>query len=136
MYCVVLVAGMLAAPFPFITGIHTSYLQQHERDIGEETVRVYLDVNHIDFGTLGATPTLPDRGLRKLQNEVAAAGHIFELRGDAWKEDRQPFFDDGFSSTSDHPGSCSIKGRDKVDEALRAAFLKIFVTMFKDYRRY
>jgi hypothetical protein len=127
--------GMLAAPFPFVTGIHTSYLESHTKDICEETVVVYLDSNQITFGNMGLPP-IPDKRAKKLLSEIIAAGRIFELRGESWNEDRRPYFDEAFSSTSDRPASSSIKGKDKIDEAIRSAFLKFFVGIFKNYRRF
>ena len=60
----------IGAPFPFILGIHPSYIEQDDRCISEETVRVYLDTNVIDYGSYGPPPPLPDRQSKKLLQEI------------------------------------------------------------------
>lgn len=125
----------VTAPFPYITGIHTSYWSSVDQSACEDAVKVFLDENRIDFGDLGAPPALPDRRARKLLQSICSAGRVFELRGDTWQEDRRPFFDDAFSTISDRPVSSIIKS-EKLDESLRAAFLKFFVTLLKNYRRH
>ncbi|CAK9252177.1 unnamed protein product [Sphagnum jensenii] len=125
---------MLGAPFPFIAGVHSSYFSMIDPKLCEEAVRVFLDDNRLEFGSLPPPPPLPDKQAKKLIAEISAAGRLFELRGEAWREDRLPLFDDAFSSASDRPASSLMKSA-KVDELVRSAFLKFFISALKFYRR-
>ena len=127
-------AGLVAAPFPFIAGVHSSYYEHIDLSVCEEAAKVYLDEDRIDFGELGPPPALPERRSRKLFHDISTVGKIFECRGHNWKEDRRPFFDDAFSSTSDRPASTVLRP-EKAEELLRSAFLKFFVAVLKNYRR-
>ena len=101
--CIPVTLGLVAAPFAFIAGVHTSYIDHIDKSVCEETCKVYLDEGRIDFGTLGTAPPLPDRRAKKLYNEILSAGHIYENRGSNWIRDRLPYFDDAFSGVSDRP---------------------------------
>jgi len=126
--------GMLDAIVPFVLGIHSSFLSLPECCISNETVCVYLDENRIEYGDLGESPSLPERRCKKLLQYIAEAA-VFDNRGKDWETSRLPFFDDGFSNGTDHPNIVHIGG--KFDEsAMRDAFLKFFVAIFKDYRRF
>jgi hypothetical protein len=131
---------MLAAPFPFILGLHTSVLGEEECSICEDTCQIFLDTNTIDFGSGGPAPPLPDRRGKKLLTQLLAAGRIFEGRGADWADTRRPHYDDAFSSVAERPGigwSGKDRGRATVDEgALRSAFLHFFVAILKDYRKH
>ena len=126
--------GMLDAIVPFVLGIHSSFLSLPECCISNDTVCVYLDENRIEFGDLGECPSLPERRIKKLFQYIVEAA-VFENRGKDWETSRLPFFDDGFSNGTDHSNMINIG--DKFDEsAMRDAFLKFFVAIFKDYRRF
>jgi hypothetical protein len=100
--------GVLAAPLPFLVGIHSSFLPETDRHFScrastsfrftktrhsfhdqslqnkkspfspsegqavfaPETMRVYLDTNEIDCGSLGPPPTLPDSKVKKLFTDL------------------------------------------------------------------
>lgn len=122
--------GMLDAIVPFVLGIHSSFLSLPECSISNETVCVYLDENRIEYGDLGEAPSLPERRSKKLLQSIQEST-LYENRGKDWETIRLPFFDEGFSNRTDNP----IMG--KFDEsAMRDAFLKFFVAIFKDYRRF
>jgi hypothetical protein len=107
--------GVLAAPLPFLVGIHTSFLPEsdshfacrasasfrltgtrhslpgnepHEEDplsyshegsavFQPETMRVFLDTNEIDFGSVGAPPSLPESRLKKLLIDLRSLCSFF-----------------------------------------------------------
>ena len=100
--------GVLAAPLPFLVGIHSSFLQDcdshfacrastsfrltgtrpslpgiesNEEDplsylhegyavFQSETMRVFLDTNEVECGSLGLPPSLPDSRLKKLLSDL------------------------------------------------------------------
>jgi hypothetical protein len=128
------VLGFVAAPFPFITGVHTSYYENLDKTVCEEAAKVFLDENRIDDGSLGAPPTIPDRRRKKLLAEIVSAGNVFDQRGANWNEDRRPLFDDAFSKVSEQPAT-SLMNKKAIDEALRSAFLKFFVVILRNYRK-
>lgn len=93
----ILFLGVLAAPLPFVVGVHTSFLPQPTSPdarpqsinsastrssiyaptcfdgyavFSSETVRVYLDDNRIEVGSLGPPPRLPDGRYKKLMNDL------------------------------------------------------------------
>ena len=103
LYLILATLGLVAAPFAFIAGVHTSYLDHIDKSVCEETCKIYLDEGRIDFGALGTAPPLPDRRAKKLYNEIILAGHIYENRGSNWIRDRLPYFEDAFSGVSDRP---------------------------------
>ena len=131
--------GVLGAPFPFILGMHPEFLERDDCSVGEETVRIYLDSNSIDYGALGPAPPLPDRRAKKLLLQIHAAGKIFAGRGEEWSVSRIEHFDDAFSAVSEVPGCMWNAGGKKpsVDEGiLRTGFLQFFVATFQNYRKY
>ncbi len=82
-----LTIGALAAPFPFIFGIHSSTYQSNQSYMTSDIVRVFLDENRIEFGNLGLPPPLPERRYRKLVNSLKEL--IPELRSQKMKGMRQ-----------------------------------------------
>jgi hypothetical protein len=131
--------GMLAAPFPFILGVHSSLLDRDDCCIGDDTCKIFLDTNKIDFGANDAPPPLPDRRAKKLLAQVLSTGRIFEGRGDDWGDVRRPYFDSAFSSVTEKPGVlCRSKDKKATfdESVLRNGFLQFFVGIFKDYRRH
>ena len=62
--------GALGAPFPFIFGVSTETYQLNSSLVSNETVKVFLDDNKIDFGELGPPPPLPERRHMKLKNQI------------------------------------------------------------------
>lgn len=100
--------GVLAAPLPFLVGIHSSFLQDSDSHFAcrastsfrltgtrpslpgiepneedplsylhegyavfqSETMRVFLDTNEVDCGSLGPPPSLPDSRLKKLLSDL------------------------------------------------------------------
>ena len=134
--CISILPGLVSAPFGFIAGVHTSFYHiVDQQDKESEAVKIFLDENRIDFGASGPPPPLPEKKARKLYQAILSAGHIFELRGDTWRDAKCPFYDDAFAAK---PNSLSqtIAKSDKIDQALRAAFLKFFVSLLKNYRKH
>ena len=151
----------LEAPFPFILGIHSSFLQGSDCLIGNETVRIYLDENRIDFGSKGPAPPLPDRPYSKLLQVIKESAPLFERRAQNWAATRLVLFDDAFSTLTDHsttylqapqrgrgagaaPAASLPRGSEGSrseknwldEEKVRAGFLNFFVGIFKSYRKF
>ena len=86
--------GVLGAPLPIMVGIHSSFIYDPARakasfadasssslppsaacydgyaSLSSESVKVYLDENRIDFGSLGRPPDLPEGRHKKLLNDL------------------------------------------------------------------
>jgi len=135
--------GVLAAPVPFIVGIHSSFLASPGclyHGIAPETVRVFIDENRIEAGSLGPPPPLPERRNAKLLRILQLAAPIFKYRVSDWKFAKLPFFDAAFemSVRPDEADGSVSQGQDRslVDETkLREGFLKFFVAIFRNYRK-
>ena len=141
---------MLGAPFPFIVGIHSSFLLCADCVLPPEGTVIDLDHNMITYGTFGLPPALPDRRCRKLLQLISSSAPAFDRRGDDWSESRLPLFDSAFTAVTDTAAMESEKSRFKenlirqqfrpgkdleVDEgAIRAGFLNFFVAILKYYR--
>lgn len=122
--------GVLGAPFPFIVGIHASFLKSRDCSFAPETVRVFLDNNLIDFGALGQPPALPERRAKKLMQVILSTAPVFSHREEDWNITRKPYFDHLFSVIATKQFCPTDEG------ALRAGFLKFFVAILKNYRKY
>jgi hypothetical protein len=154
---------VIGAPFPYIVGIHSSFLASSELSLSEDAAKIFLDDNGVLCGRLGAPPALPDKRYRKLMAKVATVAPVYERRGSDWKSARLPLFDAAFTAATDSVvvdldfdetdnrsggsnGNSSgnggggntpaSKAYGHVDEeGVRAAFLNFFVAVFKSYRR-
>jgi hypothetical protein len=175
--------GVLAAPLPFLVGIHSSFLPEpsdassssssHKRSsfsagytpsqfegiavFSSETVRVFLDENRLELGSLGPPPPFPEGRAKKLMADLVYAlpptppppvlrlssalrkmAPAFSLRGRNWQQQQLPHYDLAFYMS---PRPEAADGRDahggRVDEkGVRGTFLKLFVALLKDYREY
>lgn len=129
--------GILAAPLPFIVGILSTYLAEEDCYIGEESVRVYLDENKIDFGTLGPPPTIPERRRKKLISAINTSGNAFANRDDNWRKCILPLYDSAYSMSVRPNEVDGVEFSGQVNELeIRCAFLNFFVAIFMDYRKY
>lgn len=64
--------GVLGAPFPFITGIHSSFLN-YECSFGLDCIKVFLDENRIEFDHESTSlPPLPEKRAKKLLAGIVA----------------------------------------------------------------
>ena len=126
--------AVLGAPFPFMVGVHTSFLRGADCKLPADAAVVDLDKGTIVFGKLGPPPPLPDRPGKKLMQVLATSvARPFEQRPPDWTHLRLPFFDDAFKSSS----SAADRLAEGLDEAaVRSAFLKFFVAILKTYRKY
>ena len=126
--------AVLGAPFPFMVGVHTSFLGGADCKLPADAAVVDLDKGAIAFGKLGPPPPLPDRPGKKLMQALATSvTRPFEQRPADWSHLRLPFFDDAFKSSS----SASDRLAGGLDEAaVRSGFLKFFVAILKSYRKY
>ena len=140
---------MLGAPFPFLVGIHSTFLTCEDCVLPHEAAIVDLDRNRINFGRLGPPPLLPDKRCRKLLQLILSSAPAFERRGADWSESRLPLFDSAFTKVTDSAAMEYDKSQDvsqglsrnmrdgEVNEsAVRAGFLNFFVSILKNYRRY
>ena len=106
-----------------------------------EVVQVYLDENRIDFGSLGPPPRLPERRRKKLYTDlVAMAGTpCFDQRPADWNESVQPYYDSAFKM-SIRPDMANVDDDEEADEiddkAIRGVFLKFFVSILQNYRKF
>lgn len=158
--------GALGAPFPFIFGICSNTYDKNTNMVSGETVKVFLDENRIEFGELGLPPPLPERRHTKLRThmletipwysrpdylakEEAKEENRFRKY---WKKYRLARFDLAASDVADIPmpvvfptpsssggntPSFDHTNRYKIEDAkIREGFLKFFVAIFKDYKRY
>jgi hypothetical protein len=144
--------GVLGAPFPFLLGIHSSFLKSPECVLPVEGSVIDLDRNRITFGTLGPPPTLPPGRCRKLLVLISNSTPSFDKRGGDWAVSRLPLFDSAFTAVTENPVSESDKSkwenreggggasqstvRTEFHKTIRAGFLNFFVSILKNYRRY
>eukprot|EP01035_Chromulina_nebulosa_P020331 gene20331-26391_t len=118
--------GVLGAPFPFIIGIHNSFLNHKDCSFNDEAVKVYLDDNIIQVNNL-ELPPLPERRAKKLLQVLQTSSKLFEQRPVDWNNSRRPYFDDAFSPNTSKPLEDS-KGVSLINETdIRAGFLKFIV---------
>ena len=92
---------------------------------------VYLDDNKIHLGVQGLSPPMPETRSTKLLEAIQEV-NVFNNRGANWKTARLALFDDAFSAVSLAPP----KGTSIDERAVRDAFLKFFVSLFKNYRKH
>ena len=145
--------GVLGAPFPFIVGIHSSFLLCPDCVLPAEGTVVDLDRNKISYGNFGLPPPLPDRRCRKLLQLISSYAPVFDRRGEDWSESRLPLFDSAFTAVTDTAAMESgknpplskdniirqqfkhVKDSAEINEAaIRAGFLNFFVAVLKYYR--
>ena len=147
----VTILGVLGAPFPYLVGIHSSFLTCADCVLPHEGALIDLDKNIISYGRLGPPPLLPDKRCRKLHQLIISSAPAYGRRGTDWRESRLPLFDSAFTVVTDSAamecekspeGLAGLAGlsrnsRDgEVDEvAVRAGFLNFFVAILKNYRR-
>ena len=142
------ISGVLGAPFPYLVGIHSSFLSCADCVLPHEGALIDLDKNIISFGRLGPPPLLPDKRCRKLHQLIISSAPAYGRRGADWRESRLPLFDSAFTVVTDSAAmecekspeglaGLSRNSRDgEVDEvAVRAGFLNFFVAILKNYRR-
>jgi hypothetical protein len=129
--------GVLGAPFPYILGIHLSFLEHKDCIFSSDSARVYLDKNLIEFGEdFPSLPELPERRARKLLQAIVEHAPAFEQRNEHWNSSRLPFFDHAFSSIAAHPPR-SKSGAVLINESkIREGFLKFFVAILMNYRKF
>ena len=106
-----------------------------------DTVQVYLDEDRVDFGELGPPPPLPERRRRKLHTDlVSMAGtKCFDRRPPDWKTSVLPFYDSAYkmSVRPDMVSNDDEDEDDNIDEkSIRGSFLKFFVSILQNYRKY
>jgi hypothetical protein len=104
-------SAALNAPFPFIFGIHQRFYEEYKPTIAGDTARVFLDQNSVDFGSRGPAPPLPEKRSRKLLAQLK----LFVPKLLQSKDNEETSYQ---------------------ESAIREAFLKFFVAIFKDYKRY
>jgi hypothetical protein len=189
--------GVLAAPLPFLVGIHSSFLpetdlhfscrastsfrltktrqslhdQRQDNDdpsyqssssghavFAPETIKVFLDTNEIDFGSLGPPPTLPDSKLKKLLADLrfftssilvliffacvlfSKCVSSLDHRSPDWEGSQLPFYDSAFPMAA-RPDSteCDDNGVESIEfnpHGVHVAFLNVFTYLLHDYRKY
>ena len=125
--------AVLGAPFPFMVGIHSSFLAGTDCTLPADAAVVELDKNKISFGRQGPPPSLPDRQCKKLVQALSSSTTAFERRGADWTHTRLPCFDDAF-----RPAAIITAEPDfEIDETtIRSGFIKFFVAILKNYRRF
>lgn len=132
--------GVLGAPVPFLVGVHTDFLESVNCCIPEEAVVVFIDDNRVELGALGTPPALPEGRGKKLHNSlIPLVSSTFDNRLTSWKTTRLPYFDLAFNMSirPDLANGTLEQGKSNIDEqALREAFLKFFVAIMKNYRKY
>ncbi|CAM9133700.1 unnamed protein product, partial [Ectocarpus fasciculatus] len=132
--------GVFGAPVPFIVGIHSDFLKSVHCSIPDEAVVVFIDDNRVELGALGLPPALPESRGRKLQAALTPlVSATFDRRLTPWKSVRLSHFDSAFNMSirPDRANGTMEQGKSNIDEiALREAFLKFFVAIMKNYRKY
>ena len=129
--------GILAAPLPFIVGILTSHLEEDDCYISEETVRVYLDENRVEEGSIGSLPTIPEKRRKKILSTIQSSAGAFANRDDAWRQCRLPLYDSAYAMAMRPDEIDGVDHSGQVSEVeLRCAFLNFFVAILMDYRKY
>lgn len=106
-----------------------------------ETVRVYLDEDRIEFGSLGPPPPLPERRRRKLHTDMMtmAGTKFFDERPGDWKDSVRPYYDSAYKMAlrPDMVDGSDDQCDGEIDEkAIRGSFLKFFVSILQRYRRF
>ncbi|RYH32525.1 hypothetical protein EON65_00345 [archaeon] len=62
--------GVLGAPFPFLLGLPSAIYEANKSCVSNETIRVHLDQDSIDLGSLGPPPPLPEHRKQKLMTHL------------------------------------------------------------------
>lgn len=135
-YLLLTFVGVLGAPFPYILGLHASFLDNKDCVFSSDSARVYLDKNLIEFGVdFSQLPELPERRAKKLLNVIIEHASAFEQRSENWHLNRLPYFDHAFSSVAALPPR-DPSGNLLINESkIREGFLKFFVAILMHYRK-
>ena len=131
--------GMLCAPFPFLVGIHSSFLLHEDCCISEESVVIYLDENRLTFGSLGTPFRLPDHRHNKLLKGIQSAAPAFVSRDRAygdWITRRLPFYDAAYDIPvlPEFMDDAENVGHLVDERSVRESFLNFFVSVLVNYR--
>ncbi len=102
--------------------------------VAGDTVKVFLDNNVIEFGNLGAPPSLPERRHRKLVTQLKHVVPV--LLADVKPSSRHATPRPSLTS-KEREGEQSVKDGDvrPQESIIRESFLKLFVATFKDYKK-
>ena len=121
-------------------GVHSSFSENEDYFVTDSTVKVYVDENRIEWGYLGPPPPLPEKRYQKLLDIIHKYAPVFQRRPLHWYTTRRPQFDSAFEMAvrpDEADGSPNQGCDDDVDEAmLREGFLKFFVAILQNYRRF
>lgn len=117
---------VLAAPFPFIVGVHESFLRHKDCNFNEDTIRVFLDENRIEFGTL-RIPNVPEKLSQKL---------LFVLSKIVVNDPRDEAKKLRHLSQYDLIQRKHFKMMSLDERGIRKAFCNFFVGLLFSYRKY
>jgi hypothetical protein len=135
-YMLVVFLGVLGAPFPYILGMKSSFLQHKDCVLSSVSARIYLDENRIEYGEeFILLPQLPERRAKKLLQCIIENAPIFANKALDWPVVRLAYYDDAFSPLAESSMK-DEKGRALINEGkLREGFLKFFVAILMNYRK-
>ncbi|CBJ25874.1 conserved unknown protein [Ectocarpus siliculosus] len=131
--------GVLAAPMPFLIGVHRSFVEGTDMDVAPYVVQVDLDNDVVEMGGEEAAtmPPLPQKRRSKLLAKLAEHAQLGHCRTPAYRQDVMQKSDLAFSMAI---RPCDYDD-DELDtpppdwDAVREAFLRFFVTFLSGYRR-
>lgn len=147
--------GMLAAPVPYLVGVHTSCLTEEAHChwsssycVGDDTVQVFLDENRIAVPAgSDPLPAVPAKRRKKLLGVISQYAPAFAMRGSRWTELRLPLFDSAYSMVAT---PAAVEGGDTLaslgllndktqmvnESAIRRGFLNFFEGILLHYRQF
>jgi len=136
----------LAAPMPFLIGIPWEFIgyDTDPKDILEDREdTIIIDLDHSEVYMSEEITLLPASERKKLQKRLAPLSKLFKPRKEMSALERKAF--DGADSAFRYipsPEELDILQEDVplIDDgevkSVQAAFLRVFVSLFKDYRRH
>eukprot|EP01138_Halocafeteria_seosinensis_P002458 gb/GECG01002515.1/.p1 GENE.gb/GECG01002515.1/~~gb/GECG01002515.1/.p1 ORF type:complete len:1183 (+),score=122.67 gb/GECG01002515.1/:1-3549(+) len=128
------------APVPFLVGAPTDTW----REIGElpdSVIQVDLDRNSVFVHYQHPVAKLPSKQHAKLIKALRARAYVFANRQSDWERNRLPFFDMAFPYC---PRPCDVGDNEsdppKISDTdwyeVRASFLRLWLSLFINYRRF
>ncbi|CAM9708738.1 unnamed protein product, partial [Scytosiphon promiscuus] len=129
--------GVLAAPMPFLIGVHRSFVEDTGMDVAPYVVQVDLDNDVVEIGFDAPMPGLPPKRRAKLLAKLGECAQLAHCRTPDYREAVMQKSDLAFSMAV---RPCDFD-EDELDtpppdwDAVREAFLRFFVAMLAGYRR-
>ncbi|CAM9142204.1 unnamed protein product [Chrysoparadoxa australica] len=130
--------GVLTAPMPFLVGVHKSFLHA-STDIPDTVVQVDLDTNTLTMGRSEPLPPLPSKRRSKLMAALEENANFSYARTEEWRDvliDKADLVFNMAMRPCDFSQEMDQMQEEPNWAKVREAFLRFFVTIFKDYRKF